>query len=311
MKHSPKVLTLLIAFALLITGCTSEHVSAPLTECVTTSSIKDPSESNYQVLEFDFSDSVSGAAHNVEYDYWLRDATISPDIPQSASVIVGNTELNGTLSNAVIQPPNNYTEYHYYGADGHFWLDHNANLLGFYPFYHNADSIDYQTAILSQDECQEIAVNFLRTFVNPKHYEIEIEYDAEDREYEFIFTKYLGENKTVDTARVYISNTGKVLNFSSSMLGRIPVDTEVDFDYAEVEKVVCEKLDVIYSEAKKECEEVNYEIVGTYVTILENGEVALLCYVKIERIFYLYDYLASMGDRVGLIIQKSNISVQF
>ena len=258
-----------------------------------------PEEAVLTVSVFDFSDSNAGVPHCIEYPGW-HGAVDESGAEETLAVSIDGDIRQGTFCYGVKVEPNNYVEYYYRDSDGgSFAVDSDGNLVQC-----DWNTTNTQGGELTSEECLEIAKDFLSRMVDVGLYQIESELDENRGEYAFVFTKYLGEYKTADCAKVYVTENGELSCFRATMLGRIPVDTAVPIDCEVAVSAAYEKLDALYCAVKDEYDGVEYELSPFVVTILDEGKTALLCYADVDCVDVSEDgaYELHRKEKIGLVI---------
>ena len=156
----------------------------------------------------------------------------------------------------------------------------------------------------SQEECLEIAKAFLRPYAELSSYQVDVLFHEADGLYEIEFTKYIGSCKTTDRATVTVAASGELYSYSSTMLGRISTETVNDFDMTKAEVSVSGKLYAIYGGVLERYDSVEYEILDTKLTLLEDGSAALIYTVDVSCINAVEDHEVVTSERVQLLIQN-------
>lgn len=276
-----------VALLLMMCGCSSDG------------DIKD-----YQVLTCDFSDSFSGASLEREYNYWYQNTFDTSKVEPLVVVDVAGAQHIGTFNHASLMMPNSYPVYQYTDEDENtFSVDPDGKLTSY--FWNRKEGNDQSKK--SEKVCAEIARTFLEQFTDVELYQLETKYDGEQGHYQYTFTKYIDGYETADSARITVKETGELYIFSSSMLGKIPMDTKITIDKKAVEKAVFKKLDSAYAGVKSEFDKIEYEIVSNYVTILESGEIAAVCTVDVNCLKRMGKYYEDCGERFSFVVTKNAI----
>lgn len=259
----------------------------------------------YQALIFSFSDSGNGVRHEREYHYWSDDRIDESDVSKSITITVDGVKRQATYQDdAIKRPPNPYPEY-FYKDDNNcsVMVDAEGKLTSYvWGMPTNTQGTHNN---LSEEGCLKIARDFLSELVDVEQYHIDTEYVSEQKRYTFKFTKYINNQKTADMATISVWETGELCSFTSTMLGKIPLTTQCNFDMDKVEQTIYEKLDSIYADAKKAYDKVEYEIVTSYATILESGEVALVAYVDVDCVRQVGQNFQSVGSKIGFVIARN------
>jgi hypothetical protein len=251
------------------------------------------------VLECDYSDSITGADHNIEYDYWLDERCFDTEVEERIEIIVDNETVTGTYQYSQNQMPNNYSSHIYKDSKGtRFAVDSDGMLL-FY-FWGSSQSENNSSSIYTEQQCVSIAQRFLDDYVNIDDYVISVEHNSARGIYEITFTKWLNGYRTTDCAVVAVKDNGSLYSYSSFMLGRLPNVATIDFHPDIAEQVINQKLDTIYSPVKKDNSNLIYEILNYKYTILENGNLSVYCIVDIE--------IETIVDDLGAVVQSERVA---
>lgn len=263
-------------------------------------------DSTYNVLICDFSDSGAVSGLHCEYSFWCNNIADSSSIPQIATVEVNGQTFRGTFDYHLNFPPNNYTEYQYSTQDVvMFSTDAHGNLTSYRLV--NPKDTEKNDVSLTQDQCLKIAKSFMMEFVDTSHYQIKSEFCNELGEYRFAFTKYIGEYETADSATIYVSPTGEVTGFYASMLGKIPVSTPIEFDVDQITASINNKLNLLYADAKNVYDKIERKIEPQYVTILEDGQVALIVNADLTcTTYYQGGYSSDTGALISFVVPLSS-----
>lgn len=276
-----------------LSGCSS----APGTDILT-------HNRSYKVLIYDFSDLATGTSLSFEYSFWHDDIPDSKKIIQHATIEVNGKILQGEFSDYVNIAPDNYTQYQYRCDDGtRFATDANGNLVTYSRVTSKSDT----SQNFAQSECLKIAKDFLRDFVDPDLYQVTAEYDKFLGAYTFHFTKNIRGYKTADSAYVTVSSSGEITDFYSFMLGRIPIDTHIGFDQDEAIASVQSKLAKIYPDHSVKYDKVEFEIEPQMVTLLDNGETAMLVEANVAQITFSDDgSYYTISERLSFVVSLND-----
>ena len=260
------------------------------------------SDSYYEVLIYDFSDSVTAVEHSLEYRFWHDNKPDSEKIAPNATIEINGDILCGQFNNFVNVSPDNYTKYQYRCDDGaRFATDAKGNLVSYYC----AVSDRKNDQNIAQNECLKVAKDFLGNFVDPDMYQVEAKYDEYLGEYTFHFTQNIGGYTMADSAYITVSKFGKVISFNSFMMGKIPADTHIEFDQDEVIASVRHRLTALYPNQSDNYDKVEFSIEPQVVTLLDNGEVAMLVEANVDKITYVQDGSSySISERLCFVIPQ-------
>ena len=129
--------------------------------------------------------------------------------------------------------------------------------------------------ILTEDACRAIAEKFISEVLAVTGvYEL-TEVDHEGDDYLFTYYRYIDQVKTRERISVRIGERGRLLSFTSDMLGSMDGVDLPDYDEAEILAAVEHKLACIY-ESEIENSGCSYEIENVYVTRLQDGKLYLM-----------------------------------
>lgn len=284
MKRLSLLLCLIAVFAVFFSACTSAE--------------------DYQVLIFDSSDSDGVTVNSDVYNYWSEDNIDVSNVKSVLSVEIGGENYSGKFLRAQMITPNTYPIYTYSDKNNDvFSVDPNGLLTSY--FWGEPESPQGEQRKLSETACLKIAQQFLGNIVDIDLYTLETEYEGDEERYKFTFTKYIDNQKTSDMAIISVLETGELYSYSSYMLGRIPADTQLDFDSEKATEAVYKKLDALYADAKHMYDKIEYNMVDQTITILESGDVAMLCYVDVSCITKYGENYMDRGERVALIVGQN------
>lgn len=257
----------------------------------------------YNVLECDYSDSITGANHKIEYSYWLEDRRIDIEAEEHVELTIGNETVSGTYQYSQNQMPNNYASHFYKDSNGkRFAIDSNG--FPVFYFWGSLQTDSHSSGVCTEQQCIATARDFLNSYVNIDEYEISVEHVTDRGIYEITFTKFLNGYGTTDCAVVAVQNNGSLYSYASFMLGKLPDDSAVEFYPDIAEQAVYQKLDAIYGCIKEDDSSVTYGTPDFKYTVLENGDLAVYCIVDIQC-EDCNDGLVSVAqsERVALIIE--------
>ncbi len=257
--------------------------------------------SEYSVLVYDFSDSPGGPETHQEYGVWFQDRKKDFSRPEKLSIQINGEEVVGEYEDSGIVPYNYYPTHRYnIDKDDRFEVDSEQRLISYY--WGKADE-DESGVMISEEESIAIAKEFLSKIIDIKDYVVEASYSESWGFYDVTFTKYVGSYRTADKASFWVTKNGKLHNFRSTMLGRIPTDAKPDFDMAAVTEQVTARLDEMYAKAKTIYDKVEYSDYQYILTMVNETDFALVCTVQIECIDYIAQYEQVIPGLVQFVIQ--------
>ncbi|MBQ9762260.1 MAG: hypothetical protein IJV82_04185 [Oscillospiraceae bacterium] len=306
MKKNKILVCFLLTAALLLSGCSQadgflesgNNETNPATLCLASSYNEARSDISYAVMTCDFSDSISGVRLTREFDTRRGDVD-EKDIPESKTVIIKGQQRKGTFCGTERYGLRSYNEFNYNSAQGKFRVDEDGNLTMCYW-----ETSSNNGNKLTQEECLQIAKDFLSDRIDVDQYQLEVKYWEKFSKYEFTFRKYIGEFETMDLAQIVVLESGELSFFNSIMLDRIPSDLPIAFEQDKATAAVHAKLDALYAPVKDQYDSIEYELDPFQVTILENGETVLRCLVSIECKKNIGEFIWVDGDRLELIIRN-------
>lgn len=307
MNDFRKMMFIFAAVVMLFSSCSYEDGASSLNPDETTlggavtETDKESDDEIYTVQLCDFSDSFSGARLTREYGAWVEPIDAG-NAAQNMSMTILGVNRQGKLRKADRPSMANYIEYEYDdGKQGVFRVDEDGNLTTCWW-----ETSPNNGKKLTQEECLQIAKDFLGDRIEAHQYQLDVEYREEFGEYVFNFQKYIAGLQTADMAKVIVLENGELSFFNSIMLGRIPSDTQIDFDQEKATAAVYAKLDALYAPVKDQYTSIEYELDPFQVTILESGETVLRCLVDVKGVRPLgdSDYYWGSCDRLELIIRN-------
>lgn len=196
------------------------------------------------------------------------------------------------------EPETNYLTHLYHDQNGKYIIFDEEENVVFCSF--SSDDSEAEK-VFSMEEGLQIAREFLGGYVDVEDYQVHSE--SIDGKYLYSFVKHIGEYATLDRAFITVSHSGKLLSYSSTMLGRIPIDTNVSFDMDEVEEAIIEKLDTMYDEIRGQYAEITYSIHDNKsVTFGETGEPLLICWVDISCVQDSSDDTSVITDTIEFVV---------
>lgn len=292
MKHV-RFISLFFVAALVLTGCSSA------TPKETDGENKD---SKNQVLICDFSDSVSEATHEREYEFADHEKFDDRKAQQSLELTVGDTTYTGEYKALDYRGCNYFPVYQYADEAGNrFGVDDHGLLVS----YFRGTSAD-GTGSMTEEQCLQIAKDFLGKLVDLSQYDVSAENSTYTNGYTFSFTKVIGNVKTADTASVTILPDGSLYSYSSFMLGRIDKNSiQCQPDVESAIASVQEKLDQVYANAKKTYSRVEYNTPYVELTVLKDGSPALVCYTDVSCIHTVSGYDVVISERIESVVISS------
>lgn len=258
------------------------------------------SEKEYQVLVCGYSDSISSVDHEIEYVFEDSEkyADIIPE--QKLTMVVNEQNYIGDYLRTSYIGSNYFPTYEYSSKENR--VSFSVDEKGFLVNYIKHSSCNNEN-VCSEQECLQIAKDFLNKFADVSQYTTKIEINEESKYYTIRFEKYVGDFKTADKATIDVFFDGEVYCYSSFMLGRIPVETKTsDIDMDGIHSAVKERLDVMYQHAKEVYDRVEYGEPKFELTILKDGRRGICYWIDVDCIDIVGEYTTSTGELLYMVI---------
>ena len=256
-------------------------------------------QSKYQVLVYDYSDSVPSVKHNVEYEFANHEKYDNKTVNTHVELSVGKNIYRGNILYSQYKGCNYFPTYMYLDSENNnFEIDDSGMLT----FVFRGES-SHEGAELSQDAYLQIAKDFLGNIIDISPYNAGIEYKSDSQIYEIKFEKYINGIKATDTATVSLNTNGELYSYSSFMLGKVTsevVESSIDMD--DVKESVNKKLDEICADAKKVYSRVEYGEPSFRITVLKDGSTGLVCTTDVNCILSEGEYDLTISERIGFVI---------
>lgn len=249
-----------------------------------------------------YSDSIPGNPHKLEYKPWSKGAFIDSDAEKKVTIAVGNIHTTGDY----VKTEHRFSEFyntHTYkdDKDCFFSITDDGKLCNY--FFDDSTSNESDTRTYTESECLDIARAFLSKITNISKYTVTTTFNEERKMYTISFNQYVNGFRCSDQAEIVVKETGNIYSFSSTMLGRIPVDAVTNFNREAIQTQIIAKLDKEYAKAKAVYDTVSYDDFSYELTIDERGQYALICTVDVRCIDSHDGYNAIMSERIRLLIQ--------
>ncbi len=253
----------------------------------------------YQVLIYGFSDSVPSAKHEIEYEFADYEKYSNQNINQNVTVSIDGKTHSGSYQKTQYREYNYFPSNCYLDADGNNFAIDDTGILTSY-FWGEPSS---NGAVLTKDECLQIAKKFVGDIVDVNQYDIQITDNKGLERYEITFTKYVGELKSTDSASVIVKYDGSLYSYSSFMLGKVntaEISNAIDTDKATAS--VETRLNEIYSEAKTKYSRVVYNEPVILLTSLKDGSTGLIYSVVVDCINSYEDVDEILSERINFVV---------
>ena len=248
-----------------------------------------------------YSDSIPENPHKLEYQDWSKDAFVDSKAEKKVAYSVGNIEVAGNYIETEKRFSEFYETHKYKDKNNRYFSLTDDGKLCTYFFGSSFSEDDERTH--TESECIDIASTFVSNITDVSQFAVTTTFDESRRMYTVSFVKYADGFRCSDRADVMVEETGHIYSFSSTMLGRISLDTTTNFDRKAIQEQIISKLDTEYSKAKQAYDNVSYENFDYELTIDEDGKYALICSVdvKCRRLYNGYESVVS--ERILLLIQ--------
>lgn len=245
-------------------------------------------DKSYEAYIYAFSTSGVGAYTPLEYDIGDEQyySSITPD--ENIQIQLFGTTIDLNLSEYYIKPyfilPNCYPEFTYRDKDYSTYIIDDHGMLTMFSSRKKPGETN-----LSQEECLQIAIDFLNNFVNIDDYqmlEITSGSSAAGEYYSFDFVKYIGEFKTTDKATVEVFRDGSIYSYRGFMIGRVDIKSKTDdIDMDKINAAVDKRIDEIYGNENVHFDHMDLSKDFKF-TILRDGRRAMLCDVDFDFKIY-------------------------
>lgn len=249
-----------------------------------------------------YSDSIPENPHKLEYQDWSKDAFIDSDAEKKVTVEVGNIHTTGDY----VKTEHRFSEFYntrIYKDDNdrYFSITDDGKLCNY--FFGDSSSDESGTRTYTESECLDIACAFLSKITDISKYTVTTTFNEDRKMYTISFNQYVNGFKCSDQAEIVVKETGHIYSFSSTMLGRIPVDAETNFNREAIQTQIIAKLDKEYVKAKAVYDTVSYDNFSYELTIDERGHYALICTIDVRCINSHDGYDDIVSERIRLLIQ--------
>lgn len=249
-----------------------------------------------------YSGSIPENPHKLEYRAWSKDTFIDSDAKKKVTVEVGNIHTTGEY----VKTEHRFSEFyntHTYKDDNdcYFSITDDGKLSNY--FSGDSSSVESGTRTYTESECLAIARAFLSEITNVSKYTVTTAFQEARRMYTFSFNQYVNGFKCSDQAEIMVEETGHIYSFSSTMLGRIPIDAVTDFNREDIRTQIIAKLDKEYAKAKAVYDAVSYDDFSYELTIDARGQYALICTIDVSCIHSHGGYNDIVSERIRLLIQ--------
>lgn len=255
----------------------------------------------YKILLCGFSDSVPEIAHEYEYTKWNGDAWVDETVQNTVNQMFGEFRVEGDYLSSDIQKYDYYQTNRYVDANQNFFEVSFDGMLTSY-FWGSSDVQD-NISPLTEAQCVDIAYDFLNCFVNASQYRVKTQYYPNQKYYEIIFDKYIGDIKSADQAQFIVEENGHICSYESTMLGRIPTDASIDFDIESISQEVRNKIEQIYQNVIPMYDKVEYGDLEYVLTMTDDSEYALVFTISISFINSVGDYDEVISEKLQLFVQ--------
>ena len=236
----------------------------------------------------------SGSSSKLYYTDWSKGYYQNSKAAREVTVTLGDHEISGTYLRSEIRE-SEYFETHWYSmSDGRIFALNDKGELRKFDF--PRPSKDLETKY-SESECLEIARSFVGEFVDVDEYTVSWGYNSTFNWYVVHFKKYVGDLLTSDYIGVLVDDRTGLDGFYSVMLGKIPSDIKVDFDFEEIEARLVERFEQMYGDEMGEYDKLTYRDLKYELTCDKKKRAVLICTVTV--LVECYDENGNWTDRYG------------
>lgn len=254
----------------------------------------------YQVLIYDYSDSVPSAKHEIEYVFADNEKYSNTTPDDIVQLMINGINYSGRYQSSQYREYNYFPVSQYVDENGlSFEIDDSGTMTS--CFWGNAS---LQGAEKTKDKCVAIAREFLASIVDIGNYDIDVVEDSEREMYKVSFTKKIGNFKTTDAATIVIKNDGNLYSYSSFMLGKVS-DKSVSadsIDLKEVEEAINNKLSAVYRDATNNYSRVEFGEKNLMLTMLKDGKTGIICTVDVDCVKSDGEFETTVSERINCVV---------
>lgn len=168
--------------------------------------------------------------------------TTDQDEQQTISKYIAGERVTGTYLYSTRNTLDMIRTNVYQTQDGHLFGSDSEGILRFCTW--NIE--ESATTVLTEQQCQKVAKDFLTPYVKLDHYKITVDRKENGIFYVFTFTKYYGDHPTVDQAVVTVHQSGQLSAYRSTMFGRLPDQADAPVDEAKIKDLIDQKIASMY-----------------------------------------------------------------
>lgn len=251
----------------------------------------------YDVLIYDYSDSVESAKHNIEFQFADFEKYSSKEPSEEVEVFFNGQPYKGEWIMTQYRDFNYYPVYRYRDSNNvEFEIDDSNMLVSCFWGRVESDSIR------TEEECVKVAVDFMKSIIDVNQYRISVQKNDDRQKYIIEFNKYIGDIKTTDSATVEVLYSGGLYCYSSHMLGKVSVNSKNNVKLDDVIASVYAKLDTVYADAKSNYSRVEYETPELMLSTLSDGSQAYICTAVVRCINASGEFDTVVSERLNLVI---------
>jgi hypothetical protein len=162
---------------------------------------------------------------------------------------------------------------------------------------------------VSEDMCRKAADEFAKGYLKLSDYEVKVTPMELEKNcfYYFDYYRSIGGHKTNDGMCVTVNGNGKVVAFTSYMLGSFGGSAKLSVDKTKADAAFNEKLNAMYGEF----DEWSFKIKDETLIMTENGNQAFLYTVDVEIREYIpeegEDVYMSIGEIVSIVVEAKPV----
>jgi len=260
----------------------------------------DDKGAQYTVVVYGYSDSAKFVNHEKEYEFGDFEKYNAHKAQERVIVKIGEKEIQGEYVGTDYIGTNTFPTYEYRDEQNNLFAIDPEGRLVFYFWGEEEKSGE----MISQEEAEQIAKDFLGDIVDVSPYQIDVTKDDKAENYTVEFKKYVDGMETTDCATIRVQYSGELYSYSSFMLGTVSEDVTNNFDMNDVENAIVNRLDQVFEASKEEYDRVEYGTPTISLTMLKDGSVGLVCYVDMECIDEVGVYEAITSERINMVITE-------
>lgn len=261
---------------------------------------EDATNKLYQVLIYDYSDSVPSAKHEVEYVFADNEKYSNTTPDDIVRLLINGVNYSGKYQSSQYREYNYFPVSQYVDENGlSFEIDDSGMMTS--CFWGNASPRGTEK---TKDECVTIAREFLASIIDIENYDIGVIEDSKREMYRVSFTKKIGSFNTTDSATIVIKSDGNLYSYSSFMLGKVS-DKSVSadsIDLKKVEEAIDNKLSTVFRDAKNDYSRVEFGEKYLMLTALKGEKTGVICIVDVDCIKSDGEFETTVSEQISFVV---------